>query len=145
VAARRYISANIARLDKTKFDFQLGSSFRLGLSAGTIGGESGTRGGELLADHFVEGGGGYLFFRSGRPTSNEFRNDPRFIAFAKRFETAARTYFDTNGTIVGFDGNSIVDAHPHFGGITQNIYLATIMGGVQGAKAEIRMINSSDI
>jgi hypothetical protein len=127
-------------LDLTNTDLQLRSNFQTGLTGGTIFTNAGT--GTQLANHFFTGGGGDLMFPNGSPIANEIGGDPRFLDIVRNFENQALAFYRANGNLDGFSATMNL---PDFGGIRNNLFLATAMGGSQGIRAEIRLINSREI
>ena len=102
-------------------------------------------GGRQLFNHFVNGGGTDLTTPNGSALSNEIGRDPRFLSYTRNFEDQALSYYRTNGSLNGFNGNNALLGRPGFGGVMTNLLLATAIGGTQGARAEIRLINSREI
>ncbi len=138
-----YPNPNIARLDLTQPDFKLRNNMLEGILAGTAVTDSRTA--TQLMNHFVNGEGRNLTFLNGSTPSTEIATDPGFTQFANNFENAALAFFREKGSLDGFPGQRNTENRPHFTSMRQNLYLATIIGGTQGIRAQIRVINSSEI
>ncbi|MDJ1495012.1 hypothetical protein QNI19_18885 [Cytophagaceae bacterium DM2B3-1] len=63
---------------------------------------------------------------------------------ARDFENQALAHFSSNHTLDGFVGGRQL-APPNFRSFTENAFLAITIGGTQGVKVEIRLVNSHQI
>ena len=136
-----YPNPLVAKLDLLDTDPELRLKMQAGLTAG-----AGITIANTLMNHFVSGAGADLLFTNGGLLSSEVAADPRFLTFARNFENQALNYFAANGTIEGFGGEEVLrTTRPNFGGVTNNLTLATAIGGTQGVKAQITMVNSQRI
>lgn len=132
---------NIARKRLVDDNTYLEANMRAGIHLGTFATDGAE--GERMLNHFFEGNGANLNFTESSTLSREMRSDPRFLTFARAFEATALTWYRAHGTIENFRPQ--FHGRPNFGGITDNLYLATLIGGTHGFSAQIRSITSKQI
>lgn len=99
---------------------------------------------QLLLKNFVKGASTTLSFK---PTSNMSRilgTNPAFINLARSFEQQALNYYNSKGTLEGFDGNQTLRllGKPY---IKDTWFMYTVMGGTQQWNAQITHISANEV
>lgn len=99
---------------------------------------------QLLLNNFAKGASTILSFK---PISNMARilgQDPAFTKLAQSFEQQALTYYNSKGTLEGFDGQKVLRSlgMPY---IKDTWYMHTVLGGTQQWNAQITQISASQV
>ncbi|MFC4230255.1 RHS repeat domain-containing protein [Parasediminibacterium paludis] len=99
---------------------------------------------QQLLNNFVKGANKILSFD---PTSNMARilgQDQAFAKLAQSFEQQALTYYNSKGTLEGFEGNKVLRSlgMPYIKGTW---YMHTVLGGTQQWNAQITQISANQV
>jgi RHS repeat-associated protein len=148
VKVRSISTPSIGMVPSTNIDNDLTARFNGFVNAFTTGTKFENNGSEaesdLLLNNFIKGASTALSYK---PTSNMSRllgEDPAFLKLAKSFEQQALAYYNSKGTLEGFNGHQILLSlgKPY---IKNTLFMHTVLGGTQQWNALITKISANEI
>jgi len=97
-----------------------------------------------LLGHFTNGQGKNLSFSPISSIAGFLSTDPAFIDLANKFEASALSYYKSNNSLEGFNGNLELKelGMPY---MKDTWFMHTILGGTQQWNAEIRLVSEGQI